>query len=493
MMKSVQTYFSVKRKCLLLVLFCFAISIIVTSCREEKISSDPALRLTFSADTVRFDTVFTSFGSSTRAVMVYNPNRNAVNIQSVSVSTDRFQLNLDGENDRNRLNNIILNGGDSLFLFVRATIDPQDVNSPVFLTDSVCFLVNGNTQRIILEAYGQNVRVIRSSSRRTQMADFRFTSDKPYLIFDTLDLAGVTVMDAGAVLYMHDGTSLFLYGPVRARGTLEKPVRITGDRLDKLFPKVSYQKASGQWGGVYLLSAEGGVPLAADTLNYVEILSGNVGLYSYSAEVSSPRKVVISNALIHNHARYGVVLLNTDATVCNSEISNCASYCMFLSGGNSLFVHNTIASFFGYPYTNLNIHTTGREDVPAVYINLIDSTSTPASVRMYNNIITGARANSLVFDTIMESGFDGEFANNYLLADTIKAPWCHDNVYAAENDTVFVNTRYLYKEYNYYDFRLDSISPARGIGSEKYALPYPYDRLGFPRQPPVDAGCYQWH
>ncbi len=493
-MKFLQSYsFTAKPKCLLVSALFIAFSVIFTGCREEKVSYDPSLCLSFSADTVRFDTVFTTFGSSTRAVMVYNPNKYALNIQSVSVSTNWFRLNLDGENDPDRLHDITLNGGDSLFLFVRATIDPQDVNTPVFLTDSVCFLVNGNRQRIILEAYGQNVSVIRSPSRCTRMTDFRFTAEKPYLVFDTLALTGVTVMDAGATLYMHAGTSLFLYGPVRARGTLESPVRITGDRLDKLFPKVPYQMASGQWGGVYLLSADDGAPEEPDTLNYVEILSGNIGLYAYSADASNPRRIVLGNARIHNHAQYGVILLNADATVYNSEISNCASYCMYISGGSYLITHNTIASFFGYPYTNLNIHTTGREDVPAVCISLIDSTAPPASVRLYNNIITGARTNNLVLDTVMESGFDGEFASNYLMADSFSVSWSHDNVYASTDDAVFVNTYYLHGKYIYYDFRLDSVSPARGIGAEKYALPYPYDRLGVPRQTPVDAGCYQWH
>lgn len=462
--------------------------LLLVSCQEERVSSDPALRLAFSADTVRFDTVFATLGSSTCAVMVYNPNRNAVRIQSVTVSTDFFQLNLDGENDRSRLHDITLNGGDSLFLFVRATIDPLDVNSPVLITDSVSFLVNGNEQRIILEAYGRNVLIIRSPSRYTIEPEYRFTADRPYLIFDTMEVTGTTVMDAGATLYMHSGTSLYLLGPVRARGTLERPVRITGDRLDRLFPKVPYQMASGQWGGVYLLSLDGAQ--AADTLDYVEILSGNVGLYAYSSSPAVPRKTVLSNSRIHNHALYGVVLRNTEAAVSNSEISNCASYCLYLSGGSCLLTHNTIASFFGYPYTNLNIHTTGRDDVPAVYISLTDSAAPPATVRMYNNIITGARAANLVIDTVFQSGYDGEMANNYILSDSVLAPWSHDNVYGAKDDTVFVNTHYLHGEYNYYDFRPDSVSPARGIGSPAYALPF--DRLGIPRLPQPDAGCYQW-
>lgn len=43
-----------------------------SACRESALSDDPTLRLSFSVDTVCFDTVFTTFGSSTKRVMIYN-------------------------------------------------------------------------------------------------------------------------------------------------------------------------------------------------------------------------------------------------------------------------------------------------------------------------------------------------------------------------------------------------------------------------------------
>ena len=48
----------------------------------DKINTSPSLRLNFSADTVLFDTVFTSIGSSTRSFKVYNRNNYRVNIFS---------------------------------------------------------------------------------------------------------------------------------------------------------------------------------------------------------------------------------------------------------------------------------------------------------------------------------------------------------------------------------------------------------------------------
>jgi hypothetical protein len=67
-------------------------------------------------------------------------------------------------------------------------------------------------------------------------------------------------------------------------------------------------------------------------------------------------------------------------------------------------------------------------------------------------------------------------------------------VYRTAQDTasVFINDFYQYKEYIYYDFRLDSVSPAIGIGDSIVALPYPIDRDGVSRSGiKPDAGCYQ--
>ena len=463
----------------------------MTGCHEEQVSSDPSLRLAFSTDTLRFDTVFTTIGSSTRQVMVYNPNRQAVRIEDVSVSTDYFRINLDGENDPARLHDIVLFGGDSLYLFIRATINPQAQNAPVLINDSVVFHLNGHRQNLQLEAYGQDVHIVRTAGRHTQTDTYRFTADRPYLIYDTLTVSGVTVMDAGATLYMHTGASLWFSGTLHAHGTLDKPIRITSDRLDKLFAQVPYQMASGQWDGIYLIH-KAGTPAVDDTLNYVEIRNGNIGLYSLCEDAAVRSRLVIANSRIHNQSRYGIVLLNTDATVYNTEVSNCASYCLFLSGGDHLLTHNTIASYFGYPYSNLNIHTTGREDVAAVYVNRFSDSIAPTQIRLFNSIVAGAREQNMMV-ALQDSGmFTGEIAGNYLMCDTLPFEGCHDNVYGNVNDTVFRNIRYLHGEYQYDDVRLDSLSPARGIGLPQPAQSYPMDRNGIPRTDNIDAGCYQW-
>ena len=467
----------------------------MVACQQDIVSDDPTLQLSFSHDSVLFDTVFTEMGTSTKCVMVYNRNKNAIEIAQVQMQSGKyFHINLDGENAIEKLKNITLRGGDSLYLFVRAHIDPLDKNSPVLVEDSIAFDVNGKIQHIRLQAYGQNVKKIRGENGLMILQNMTMTNEKPYLIYDTVAVAGNLNIEAGTTIYMHAGAMIYAYGNVSAKGTKEQPIIFRGDRTDMLFDSVPYRMASGQWDGIYLIHPEGDLS-PTYTLDYVEILSGSVGLYVYSdAKDMSLPKLTLTNSRIHNHSIYGLVLQNVDADVVNCEISNCASYCVYVAGGKHNFVHNTIAAYYGYPYTNLNIHNNIlADDVAAVYINNLSKNNAKTNSSFSNCIITGGRKNNLVVATPLSDYYEGRFEGNYLRTDSLDEVYAKNNVYASDSDScVFRNIYYLYKEYHYYDFRLDSLSPARGIGDSIVALSYPQDRAGNRRKQHPDAGCYEY-
>ena len=462
-----------------------------SGCREYQVSDDPTLRLSFSTDTLCFDTVFTAQGSATAQVMVYNRNASALIVDRVWLTDGKaFFVNVDGEPQLDRLTNLQINGGDSAFVFIRVEIDPTGSNTPLLVTDQLHFhLANGTTQQIQLEAYGQDVtRIGKPGCKRTDQTDYTFTADKPYIIYDTLVIDGTMTIEAGATLYMHSGACIFALGDVDARGTLDAPIVIRGDRLDNLFDSVPYLYAGGSWNGLYMQAEQ---PQTYD-FQYVDILSGNIGLYCYSNCTSVLPTLRMSGCRIHNHTLYGLVLLNTDALVTNTEISNCASYCVYCAGGNHQFIHSTVASYFNY--TSIRIQSVAKEDAAAVYIDNLSKTGPQTVTSFYNSIITGFLSNQLVVATPFDQYYPGAFVGNYLKTDTLRMPHAADNVYWQKSDTteVFVNDYYKYKEYIYYDFRLDSLSPAIGIGDSLAALPYPMDRNGINRantQP--DAGCYQ--
>ena len=467
----------------------------ITSCQPDDIQLNTAeAQLKFSHDSLLFDTVFTAMGSSTKRMMVYNPHRNALQIERVELKNGKsFFINLDGENQLENMRDITLSGGDSLFLFVRADIDPMQSDNPVLVEDTLVFYVNQKAQNIYLQAYGQNVTIIREKDKFIQMNDLVLSNTKPYLIYDTLVVAGNLTIEPGVTLYMHTGAMIYVYGNVTAQGTLENPIVIRGDRTDMLFDSVPYSAASGQWEGIYLIHLEDWDTPAYD-LDYVDILSGSIGIYALSDNPAERPKMSLKNARIHNHSKYGLVLQNVDATVVNTEISNCASYCIYLAGGTHDFIHNTIASYYGFPYTTINIHNNMlAEDVAAVYINHLSKNKAPTISSFYNCIITGARKNNVMLATPLPEYYEGTFVGNYLRADSLSSSFAQQNRYASDSDSVvFRNVYYLSREYKYYDFQLDSLSPARALADSTIAQQYPYDRLGIRRKSRPDAGCYEY-
>lgn len=104
------------------------------SCGKVSYTDNPNLRLSFSADTVLFDTVFTTIGSITLPLKVYNEGNDAVRIDEISLvggTESDFRINVDGE-----VGPIVsdwpLMAEDSLWIFIEVTVDPTDASTPVY-------------------------------------------------------------------------------------------------------------------------------------------------------------------------------------------------------------------------------------------------------------------------------------------------------------------------------------------------------------------------
>ena len=461
---------------------------------SPSVTTDPAAQLSFSADTISFDTVFTAQGSATSVLKVYNHNKKALHLNHIALqggSNSPFHLNIDGlTNDASSSTDITLESGDSLFIFVRVSIDPTDSLTPVYIADRITFSYNEQTQQVQLEAYGQDVEIIRSTIFPN---DTTLLGEKPYLIYDyvAIDTAKTLTLAPGCRFYFHDQAQFVVFGNLIAQGTLEKPITMRSDRIDDLFTDVPYNMVAGRWDGIYLVQTAD-QPQAYYDINYLETQSGTIGLYcTNNSDNTTHPNLKLNNSLIHNFSRYGLVLQNVDAEIVNCQISNCAQYCVYLAGGKHDFIHSTIASYFNN--TDVRIQSTQREDMAAVYIDDLNKQNQRMQTSFYNSIIMGLRQNSFVLATPFEQQYNGSFSHCYMRNDSITLPQFTDITYYQKNDTVFKNVYYKYKEYIDYDFTLDSVSPCLNIADPEISLQYPIDRRGKNRmednQP--DLGCYE--
>ena len=165
--------------CRFFYLLIFAI-ISFSSCRKElTLSDNPSLKLSFSTDTVFFDTVFTTIGTTTKRIKIYNPAKNAINISKIDLVEEtafaKYRLNVDGYSG-NHLRDIEIPANDSIFAFIEITVNPTAANLPFLISDSILFETNGNRQKVDVVAYGQNANFLRDS---VLTGNIRFTNDKP--------------------------------------------------------------------------------------------------------------------------------------------------------------------------------------------------------------------------------------------------------------------------------------------------------------------------
>ena len=217
------------------------------SCERYETYREPNAMLGFSTDTVFFDTIFTTLGSTTRKLRIYNNYDQVLEISSIDLaggSSSVFRLNIDGYSSIS-VTNVKIPPKDSLFIFVEVTLDPNNQDSIMVIYDSIVFNTNGNLQDVNLVAWGQDVHFF----RRDTIGTATWVNDKPYLIVDYLivDSLETLTIEEGVRIHLHRDAALVFKGTLKARGSLDNPIVIQGDRLEYF-----YRDKPGQWGLIYV-------------------------------------------------------------------------------------------------------------------------------------------------------------------------------------------------------------------------------------------------
>ena len=438
------------------------------SCEDEKYLSSTDVKLKFSVDTVMFDTVFTTIGSTTQHLKIYNPFNQKILISSVKLArgdASNFRLNINGVS-ANELQNLEIAPMDSLYIFVEVTIDPNGQNLPLVVKDSIEFVTNSNHQDVDLVAWGQDFNLIKNERLKTTT----WTKEKPYLVYNYafVDSNATLTIEAGTKVYFHKDAGLYVKGNVIAKGTVENPIIFQSDRLED-----AYSDVPDQWNGLLLYSGS-----KKNEFTNVEIKNANIGLQVGNIENEGYSTVNLSNVKIQNMAYAGIFSMKSDIHADNCLITNCGYYAVaLLVGGNYEFYHSTIANYWGgygskarsTPALQIQNYLIINKDKPAYVGDLVKA-------NFGNCIITGniADGNELLVSSVSQASFNYKFDNCILqVRDTFKTtnPAHYDSVLKGV-DPKFVDP---YKKYN---FELDTLSPAKDIAKLSIAKLFPTDLKG---------------
>lgn len=362
------------RVTLLALLAVFAL--FLTQCRKDSFADSSDQNITFSADTVLFDTVFTTIGSTTLPLKVYNPHSDPIVVSNIDVmggADSPYRVAVDGINGSS-FTNIEIGPEDSAWVFIEVTIDPNNSSSPLIEEDSIRFITNGNTEYVKLVAWGQNACYHGSLGTLTVLeCDEVWNADCPHVIYGivAVDEGCSLTINAGTQVHCHAGSGLYVYrGLLDINGELGNEVVFQGDRLEN-----SYDDVPGQWGIQLQVEFETGFGVEQATINrggiwlfetvdceidYAILKNGIIGLQCDTTGTTTGESLRINNTVITNMSAIGMYTQGAHVTGTNCLFSNCGqNSAAFTIGGRYNFNHCSFVNYW----------TQSNRQSPTFYLN----------------------------------------------------------------------------------------------------------------------------
>lgn len=457
--------------------FAISLLLIFLSCRKDSFITSPDARVTITADTLKYDTVFVTTGSVYQTFKIINENNQKLRLSSVKLmggAASVYKMNVDGMIGT-QFSDLEINANDSLYVFVQVNVNPNAANLPFVLRDSIQISYNGNNKLVQLEAWGQNAHFFRD---KIIAANETWINDLPYVILGSLTInANQTLtIDKGCRIYVHANAPILVNGTLIANGLKDTADRVyfRGDRLDD-----PYKDFPAGWPGIFFLQTS-----KDNVLNYAVIKNAYQAIALEDPSPNANPKLILNECVIDNAYDAGIISLNSSVRARNCLISNCGKNLFLVKGGDYQFTHCTVAT-----YANSFIE---HKEPVLVVTNFINVNNNPVTANLnavFRNCIFWGE-NGLVDDevVVLKNGnttFNVNFDANLWKVQTAPANITSNQIInnqAPQFDSI--DTRN-----NYYDFRLKPTSPAINKGVNAAVV---IDLDGKPR--PVglpDLGCFE--
>jgi hypothetical protein len=461
---------------------CLTIStlLLFAACKKDSFITSPDASIRITADTIKYDTVFTSAGSVTQSFKIINENNQKLKLSSVQLlggTASFYTINADGFAGP-AVADLEIAANDSLYVFVQVNIDPSADNLPFVIRDSIQINYNGKNKKIQLEAWGQNAHFYRN---KEIVADEIWDNDLPHVILGYLHVNNGTTLtiNKGCRIYAHADAPLVIDGTLKVNGEKDTTDRVyfRGDRIDD-----PYKDYPASWPGIYFRTTS-----QDNVLNYAVIKNAYQAVAVQDLSVNANPKLVLNETIIDNAYDAGIISLNSDVKAVNCLISNCGKNLVLAQGGNYEFTHCTVASYSN----NFILH---KE--PVLYLSnylVINNVAVPKNLNavFQNNIFWGE--NGTVDDEVVVTKDAGApsnvtFDSNLWKVKTDPATTGATVTNALNNqspefDSIDVSKRY-------YDFHLRTKnSPALNTGTAT-SISTDLDGNARPVGQP-DLGCYE--
>ncbi len=436
------------------------ISLSVISCdKDEHFNTDPNFRLTFSSDTVSFDTLFTGFGSTTKQLKVKNTSDDAINISHLYLqnSESPYRLNVNGIQSID-LMDVVLDAKDSLFIFIEVNLDPKNEDAPRLLKDQLKFELNGRWQEVILETFAQDVYLVDVDIQENEV----WTGERPYLIAKPVWLAeGIDLLvNEGTKVYFKKNAALHVKGNLEVHGSFQRPVYFWSSRLEELYGDIP-----GQWDGIYFYNES--------TTRFLShfILENGVNGLNFSKTILNNSPITIEYGIIRNFTKKGLFASNSTVVAHDLLITNCGEECVRIEEGSCAISHSTFYnSWFFSPRSSSVISYQGVGE---------------NTFKISNSIVYGTRKDELELESL---------ANVSVYNSLLKIGSSAQSNYSSVFTTCLFNEDPDFLDLEENNFALKAGSPAINKGSTEFISTYLFDLAGNRRDSDIapDMGCFEF-
>ena len=293
-------------------------------------------RVGTSADSLKFDTVFTATGSITKSFKIFNNNDQKILLSKIKLGggiNSPYKMNVNGL-AAPELNNVEIAANDSIYVFVTVTVNPTTANLPFILSDSIAISYNGLSRLVQLEAFGQNAIYIRNG---IIPGNFTFTNTLPYVILGGLQIAGAgsLTINPGAKIYCHADAPILVDGKMVCNGTKLQPVIFAGDRLDD--PYNTYPAA---WPGIYFRATS-----KDNLLQFTFVKNAYQAVVVLGASVNTNAKLILKQCVVDNAYDVALFCNNTNVIAENCLFSNSGKNVYIEKGGTYSFTNCTMPAY----------------------------------------------------------------------------------------------------------------------------------------------------